>query len=411
MADYDIKLKSTDLVALLSKDDSMSELVTEVINQVLECQMSEHLGAERYSHDVGRQGYRNGYRVRQLYTRVGTLRLRVPQTRDGSFSTEIFKRYQRSEQALLSSLMEMYLQGVSTRKVTKITEQLCGSSFSKSTVSALCVELDARIAAWKTRRFEGKHYPFLIVDALVTDIRRDHAVRSTGVLIAYGVNDKGYREVLDFVIADSETEAGWATLFKNLKSRGLTGIDLVVSDAHTGLVTALKREFQGAQWQRCQVHFIRNILGYAPRHCRKTIASKLRPVFTAADKETARVLVKSIIAEYESSASKAMDCLENGLESALTVLGLPERYRKRLRTSNLAERVNEEIRRREKIIRVFPNEKSAERLIGALLAQTHDAWQEGVRYFDMSEYWDFKQEENASQDNNPPVTNSALSVV
>lgn len=405
MTEYDIKLKQEDLVALLTKDDSMSQLVTEVVNQVLEAQMTEHLGADRYSHDKGRKGYRNGYRPRKLYTRVGTLTLRVPQTRDGSFSTEIFRRYQRSEQALLSSLMEMYLQGVSTRKVSKITEELCGVSFSKSTVSEVCIELDARIKAWKTRRFDNQRYPFIIVDALVTDVRRDHAVRSTGVLVAYGVNDKGYREVLGFVVADSETEAGWLELFKDLRTRGLKGVDLVVSDAHTGLVNALKAQFQGASWQRCQAHFIRNILGHSPRHCRKEIASKLTPMFTAADMQTARALAKSIIAEFEKKASKAMECLERGLDSALTVLTFPEYYRKRLRTSNLAERVNEEIRRREKIIRVFPNEKSAERLVGALLAEMHDTWQESMRYFDMQEYWDFKQDAQSGEDTEAVVDN------
>ena len=166
MTEYDIKLKREDMVALLTENNAMSTLVEEVINQVLQAEMTEHLNAERYAHEDGRTGYRNGTRVRQLYTRVGTLTLRVPQTRDGSFSTEIFKRYQRSEQALLSALMEMYLQGVSTRKVTKITEELCGVSFSKSTVSDLCVELDARIHAWKTRRFDNQRYPFMIVDAL-----------------------------------------------------------------------------------------------------------------------------------------------------------------------------------------------------------------------------------------------------
>ena len=393
MADYDIKLKKEDLLALLTESDSMGELMTEVLNQVLEAQMNEHLNADKYEHSAERTGYRNGYRPRQLYTRIGKLSLRVPQTRDGSFSTEIFNRYQRSEQALVSSIMEIYLQGVSTRKVTKITEELCGAKFSKSTVSEICVGLDARILAWKNRRFDDKKYPFIIVDALVTDVRRDHAVRSTGVLIAYGVNEKGYREILGLWLEDSESELGWTTVFKELKERGIKDVDLVVSDAHTGLVNALRKQFQGAQWQRCQTHFMRNILGSAPRHRRKEIAGKLKLVFTAADKETARKLSNDLIVEFEKTAAKAMKCLESGLENALTILGLPERYRKRLRTSNLAERMNEEIRRREKVIRIFPNDNSAARLIGAILAEKHDEWQEGARYLDMTEYWDFKFEE------------------
>ena len=189
----------------------------------------------------------------------------MPQTRDGSFSTEIFKRYQRSEKAFVLGLMEMYLQGVSTRKVTKITESLCGVSFSKSTVSQLCTELDVRLKAWRDRRLDHCRYPFLLADALVIDVRRDQAVRSTGALIVYGVNEAGQREPLDLLLADSETQASWETLFQRLKSRGLKGVDLMVSDNHAGLVTALKKHFQGAQWQPCQTHFLRNILGHCGR--------------------------------------------------------------------------------------------------------------------------------------------------
>ncbi len=207
MTDYDIKLKKDNLIALMSENNAMATLVESVLNQVLEAQMTDHLGAERYAHAEDRQGYRNGYRARTLYTRIGRLTLRVPQTRDGSFSTEIFKRYQRSEQAFVLGLMEMYVQGVSTRKVTHITEELCGVGFSKSTVSQLCVELDARLNAWRSRPLGDQRYPFLIVDALVVDVRRDHAIRSTGVLIVYGVNEKGVREPLDLLVADSESFA------------------------------------------------------------------------------------------------------------------------------------------------------------------------------------------------------------
>lgn len=392
MTDYDIKLNKDNMVALLSEKDMMAQLVETVINQVLEAQMTEHLGAERYSHADNRQGYRNGYRERKLYTRVGMLTLRVPQTRDGSFSTEIFRRYQRSEQALVLSLMEMYLQGVSTRKVTHITEELCGVSFSKSTVSQLCVELDARLRAWRSRSLSDKRYPFLIVDALVVDVRRDHAIRSTGVLIAYGINEVGHREPLDLLVADSESFSSWDELFKRLKDRGLTDTDLVVSDAHAGLVKALKKHFQGACWQRCQVHFMRNVLGSAPRQIRSDMASDLKLIFYADDKETARELAKAFIAKYESKAVKAVDCFEKGFEDALAVLMYPGRYRQRLRTSNLAERMNEEIRRRERVIRIFPNEESVLRLIGALLADQYEEWVNGVRYFDMGEYWDWAKE-------------------
>ncbi len=400
MNDYDIKLEEEKLVGLLSKKEGFSELLESVLNQVLESQMKNHLGAEAYERSEDRQGYRNGHRTRQLYTRVGNLTLRVPQTRDGSFNTEIFKRYQRHEQAFVLGLMEMYLNGVSTRKVTKVTEELCGVSFSKSTVSQLCVELDARLNAWRSRPLSDKRYPFLIVDALVIDIRRDEAVRATSCLIAYGINEDGVREPLDLLIADSESESSWNELFSGLKERKLRGVELVVSDNHTGLVNALKRQFQGAQWQRCQVHFMRNILGLAARHLRKELASRLRLVFRAEDKATARKLARDIQNDFESKASKSINCLDRGLEDAIAILGLPLRYQQRLRTSNLAERVNEEIRRRQRVIRIFPNEASAERLIGAWLADLYERWQTNVKYFDMQEFWDWKNEKEEANLNN-----------
>lgn len=399
MADYDIKLKQNDLVALLTENDAMTNLVESVVNQVLEAQMTEHLGAERYEHATeNRTGYRNGYRLRHLYTRVGPLRLRVPQTRDGSFNTDIFKRYQRHEQAFVLGLMEMYLQGVSTRKVTHITEELCGTSFSKSTVSELCTQLDARLEAWRHRPLNDKRYPFLLVDALVVDIRRDEAIRSSGVLIVYGVNESGQREPLDLLVADSENEASWDELFQRLKDRGLHGVDLVVSDNHTGLVTALKRKFQGAQWQRCQTHFIRNVLGHTARHLRKEVAEHLKLIFTAETKAVAEKLAKEFIVAFETKAAKAVDCFEAGYPQALTVLSFPQRYRRRLRTTNLPERMNEEIRRRQRVIRIFPNEESALRLIGCLLADQYEKWQAQDRYLDMKDYWDWKLEiEEAKQ--------------
>jgi len=285
------------------------------------------------------------------------------------------------------------LEGVSCRKVKKVTEQLCGTSFSKSTVSQLCTNLDARLNAWRDRSLKDKKYPFLIVDALVIKVRRSQAIRSTGVLIAYGVNEDGVREPLDLLVADSENETSWDDLFKRLKQRGLSGVELAVSDNHTGLVNALRRNFQNVSWQRCQTHFMRNILGHSPRRLKKEIASAVKLIFQADDKETAMKLARDLIEKFEKDAEKAMDCLENGLEDGLAVLGLPQKYRQRLRTTNLAERMNEEIRRRERVIRIFPNDDSVQRLIGALLAEQYEEWQSAVKYFDMCEYWEWYKEE------------------
>lgn len=393
MANYDVKLNKQQLVGLLTENNVIAELLESVLNQVLDAQMTEHLGAEHYEHNENRTGYRNGTRPRTLYTRVGPLTLQVPQTRDGSFSTDIFRRYQRSEQAFVLAIMEMYLEGVSTRKVKKVTKKLCGTSFSKSTVSQLCTNLDARINAWRHRPLGEKKYPFLIVDALVVKVRRDGAIRSTGVLITYGITEEGIREPLDLLVADSENQTSWNELFKSLKARGLKGVEFVVSDDHTGLVNAAKKQFQGATWQRCQTHFTRNILGHSPRHLKKDIASELKLIFQAENKKTAMRLARNLIESFSEKAPAAMDCLENGLEDGLAVLDLPERYRKRLRTSNLAERMNEEIRRRERVIRIFPNEASAERLIGAILVELYEEWQASIRYFDMTEFWQWKKEQ------------------
>ena len=395
MADYDIRLNTNQLVDVLSKNDAIRGLLESVLNQVLETQMTEHLGAKPHEQTDERTGYRNGTRVRELYTRVGPLNLQAPQTRDGSFKTEIFKRYQRSEQAFILGIMEMYLEGVSCRKVTKITEQLCGCSFSKSTVSQLCVELDARLDAWRNRPLHEKKYPFLIVDALVVKVRRDEAIRPTGVLVIYGINEEGIREPLDLLVANSESEASWSEIFKRLKQRGLNGLEFLVSDDHAGLVKAVNQEFQGVIWQRCQTHFMRNILGHSPRHLKRDIANDVKLIFTAENKAVAMLLARDTIARYQEKASKAMDCLENGLEDGIAVLLLPQRYRQRLRTSNLAERMNEEIRRRERVIRIFPNDDAAMRLIGALLAEKYEEWQTMAKYFDMTEFWEWNNDRMA----------------
>jgi len=399
MAEYDISLTKDQVEGLLINDDGLKGLVTTVVNQVLEAQMSEHLSAGYYEHSDGRKGYRNGYRPRQLYARIGKLVLRVPQCRDGQFSTEMFSRYQRSEQALVLAMMEMVLQGVSTRRVEKVTEELCGESFSKSTVSRLCVNLQARVDAWNNRRLdeENKRFPFLIVDALVIKVRLDDRVVSTSALVASGINDKGFREILGLKLADSESEDSWGDMFAWLKERGLQGVEFLVSDCHTGLKAAATKHFQGAIWQRCQVHLMRNVWAKASKKHREALMAGMRRIFGSSCKEDARLAFRKLATELEGLADKALDILENGLEDALAVMSLPEKYRKRLATTNMQERLNEEIRRREKVIRIFPNEESAVRLIGALLAEKHESWSTGKRYFDMTEFHEWCEARQKNQ--------------
>lgn len=245
MAGYEVSVGRDLLPGLLGGQDGLAKLVEAVLNQILEAQVAETLGAERHERTEERAGYRNGYRPRTLYTRVGPVTLLVPQTREGAFSTEIFKRYQRSEQAFVLALMEMVVQGVSTRKVSAITEELCGASFSKSTVSALCAGLDARVRAFNERRLEGATYPFVLVDALFVKSREGDRVVSRAALVVSGIRSDGYREILGVKIGDTESFATWDETFRWLKGRGLQGVMFVVSDSHGGLTQATAKHFQG----------------------------------------------------------------------------------------------------------------------------------------------------------------------
>jgi len=288
---------------------------------------------------------------------------------------------------LILALMEMVINGVSTRKVAKITEELCGTEFSKSTVSELCKRLDPLVKEWNERPLK-EAYPFVMVDAMVLKVRKGGQVRPQSALIAIGVNMRGYREVLGFWIGDSETYGSWNDFLAWLKGRGLRGVDLVVSDQHGGMVKAVETQFQEVMWQRCQTHFTRNILDACPKQLQSQLHSQLRVIWEAPDVETARQMLQRVI-----------DILEQGFDDAVAVLNLPERYRKRLRTTNGIERLNEEVRRRERVIRIFPNVESAKRLLGALLMEKDEAWSTDRQYFDMRAYVEWKQEQTAMMTN------------
>lgn len=391
MTQYQITLDEDVAQGLFTRDGALAGLVQQVVQQILEAQVTEQLQARPHERTEDRQGYRNGYRPRSLTTRVGTLELRIPQVREGHFSTELFARFQRSEQALILSLLEMVINGVSTRKVTRITEELCGTEVSKSTVSALCAQLDPLVHEWNERDLSGTVYPFILVDALIVKVREEGRVRSRSVLIATGINAEGYREILGLQIGNSESEASWGSFFSWLKERGLVGVDLVVSDSHSGLVHAAQVYFQGCTWQRCQAHFTRNIIDATPKSIQKDLAAHLRTLFTAADPEEARGILHTILDRFEPQAPVAVEILEKGFDDATAVLALPAPYRVRLRTTNSQERLNEEIRRRERVIRIFPSRTSVVRLLGALLMETEEQWTTGKRYVGMEAYWQWKQ--------------------
>lgn len=393
MAQYNITVDDEVLKGLFTGDKGMSQLLEQVLNQVLKAQASEQLQAEPYERSEERQGYRNGTRPHPLTTRIGTLTLRVPRLRNGNFSTELFARYQRSEQALLLTLVEMVINGVSTRKISAITEELCGADFSKSTVSELCKRLDPVVQGWNERNLRETRYPFVLVDAIVLKIREEGRVRSRAAMIATGINEEGYREILGMMLGDSESEASWTEFFSWLKSRDLRGVDIVVSDNHSGLVKALQAQFQGATWQRCQTHFMRNFMDATPKPLHDELYGKVRAILDAPDVETARLLMNQVVSNYSEKAPKAIQVLENGFDDITAVLCLPERYRKRLRTTNGMERLNEEIRRRDRVIRIYPNRNSVIRLIGALLMEMDEKWQSGHKYLDMKEYFAWREEQ------------------
>lgn len=260
-------------------------------------------------------------------------------------------------------------------------------------MSELRKRLDPIVHGWNEQSLKDKQYPFVIVDAVVLKIREDGRVRSRAALIATGVNEDGYREVLGIRIGDSESEANWNEFFSWLKARGLHGVDIVVSDSHGGLVKALQTQFQGCTWRRCQTHFMRNFLDAVPKNLQEELYGKVRAILDAPDVKTARLLLEQVVDEYGEKASKAVDILESAFDDITAVLALPERYRKRLRTTNGQERLNEEIRRRDRVIRIYPNRDSAIRLIGALLMEIDEKWQTGHRYFDMGDYYAWREEQ------------------
>jgi putative transposase len=376
------------LVQEVLLDDSgfLREIVERVVQQLLEAEMSEHIGAAPYERTHKRTGQRNGYKPRTLRTRVGTLNLLVPQDREGTFCTRLFARYQRNEKALCLALMEMYVEGLSTRKVAEVTEALCGTSFSKSLVSSLAGRLDAELEGWRSRRLTAEAYPYVFVDARYEKARVDHRVISQGVLIVSGVREDGMREILGVEVADTESEATYHDLFRSLKARGLNGVELVISDEHEGLKSALSRHFQGASHQRCQVHYNRNLLGMVGAAKRKELASDLRAIFAAPERVQAMEIAISVAKKWQGKGmEKVAEHLEEHVEECLSCLAFPESHRRRIRTTNGQQRLNQEIKRRTRVVRIFPNRESCLRLVTALAVEQSEEWVTGRRYLDMEE--------------------------
>ena len=367
----------------INDTDFLKQLVQTYLQEHLEQEIASHLGAFPYERNKSRRGYRNGYKPRQLNTRVGKLFLSVPQDRDGSFSTELFERYQRSEKALITCLQEMVIKGVATRKVKRITESLCGLSFSKSQVSDICKKLDTEIQVWLNRPLD-EEYPYVFVDARYEKARRDHKVESYAVLIAKGVSRTGKRDIIGVDVCNKENETNWSLFFQRLAQRGLKGVHLVISDAHSGLVVAIEENFPGCQWQRCQVHFKKNILDKVRNKDKAWVKQRLDDIFLAPDKQKGFKRLQQFVIELSEKYPDAADLLEEGGEDTLSCLNFPEQHRIRIRTTNSLERFNQEIKRRTRVVRIFPNKNSALRLIGALCMEQAEEWTTGKQYLDMT---------------------------
>jgi putative transposase len=384
--------KRTDWKELMAgQEDFLRPLIQEVVRQVLEAEMEEAVGAEKGERTPNRQGYRAGYYGRTLVTRVGKLELRVPQDRQGRFRTEVFERYQRSEKALVGALTEMYVQGVSTRKVKAITEELCGHEFSASTISRLNQNLDEELDKFAGRRLEDP-YPYLILDARYEKVREDGVIRSQAVMIAIGVDWEGRRNVLAVELANRESQSSWKEFCLRLKTRGLSGVERVISDDHAGLRKAITEVFAEAAWQRCYVHFLRNALDYLPRKADNDCMTELRWIYDRRSIEEARQDLAAWLRKWAAQYPKLCDWVEGNIEETLTFYRLPRQHHKNLKSTNLLERLNEEIKRRTLVVRIFPNTAACLRLVRALAVEMHENWIEATRYLNMEYLREHKKE-------------------
>jgi transposase-like protein len=364
-------------------EDYLRPLVGLVVQEVMEAEMNYALGAQKGERVEGRLGYRSGYYVRQLVTRVGKLELRVPQDRQGRFSTQLFERYQRSEKALVAALGEMYVQGVSTRKVKAITEELCGQEFSASAISAINRRLDQELEAFMSRQLE-QDYPYLILDARYEKVRQEGIICSRAVLVAIGVDGEGRRQILAVELANRESSSSWKEFLLRLKKRGLRGVRFVVSDDHPGLKSAISQVLAEALWQRCYVHFLRNALDYLPRRkADDDCLTELRWFYDRRNVEEARRDLVAWLNKWQGKYRKLCEWVENNIEETFAFYRLPQQHHKHLKSTNVLERLNQELKRRTQVIRIFPNEASAVRLLRALAAETHEDWLESPRYLNM----------------------------
>ena len=370
-----------DVVKLLADDgfDALGEAIRRIINEAMRLERQNHLGVGPYERSEARCGYANGYKSKTVQTRVGALDLDVPQVRDSSFYPSSLEKGLRSERALKVALAEMYVQGVSTRKVAKITEQLCGFEVTSTQVSRAAKELDGVLEQWRNRPLGAFCYVYL--DARYEKVRHNGSVIDVAVLVAIGVAETGKRQILGTSVALSEQEAHWRDFLRSLQGRQLHGVRLFVSDAHEGLKAARKAVFPSIPWQRCQFHLQQNAQAYVPKkEMKKGVAAAIRSIFNASDEAEAKRQLALFVERYEKSAPRLTAWAEQNIQEGLTILQFPEEHRRRIRTSNVLERVNKEILRRTRVATLFPNEGSCLRLVSAVLMEISEEWETGRTY-------------------------------
>ena len=365
-----------------TRPDYLVPMMRQMLQQVLEAEMEQTVGARKSERTAGRMGYRSGSYSRTLVTRVGKIELQVPQDRDGRFSTEVFDRYQRSEKALVSALAEMYIQGVSTRKVKEITEQLCGHAFNRSVISQINKKLDGELIKFARRLLEVE-YPYLILDARYEKVRIEGVIRTQAVLVALGVTWEGRREVLAVELANRESLSSWEDFLKLLKERGLRGVQYVVSDDHDGLKRAIGRLLPEASWQRCYVHFLRNALDHLPRKHQDDSLTELKWLYDRRDLAEAHRDLQAWLAKWQEKHAGLCQWVEENIEETFTFYRLPREHHKHMKSTNMLERLNEEFKRRTQVVRIFPDEPSCLRLVRALAQEIHEDWIEDHKYLNM----------------------------
>ena len=371
----------TDLLDHLTEGglEALPDAMRLLLNAAMLLERQKFIGADPYQRSAERQAQANGFKDKTLHTRLGALTVAVPQVRQGGFYPHSLEKGIRSERALKLALAEMYVQGVSTRKVAAITEQLCGFEVNSAQVSRAAAELDAVLDAWRTRPLG--EYPYVYLDARYEKVRQDGQVRDAAVLIASGVDASGNRALLGVSVALSEQEVHWRTFLQSLLERGLRGVQLLISDAHGGLKAARLAVFGAIPWQRCQFHLQQNAQAYVPRQeLKQEVAAALRAIFTAPHLTEAKRLLGESVQRYRSVAPKLASWMEETVPEGLMVFAFPEAHRRLIRTTNGLERVNQEVRRRTRVARLFPNEASCLRLVTAVVMEISEEWETGKRY-------------------------------